>query len=78
MKVFVAALVVLAALPTLGACRRYRDGNTANDPLTPPAYDGGTQTAEPGQATQPGLPEGHPRLGPPAPTVTAQPGDVQL
>ena len=73
MKVFVACAALLAL--SLAACRHHRDGRDANDLRSSPVYDAADAGPE---GAEPGLPEGHPRLAPPAPSVTAQPGDVQL
>ena len=74
MKLFVAGLVVLVVVPALGGCRHPRDGKTANEPKTPPSAGvdaGGSEYAPIPRYTSP-------EPAAPAPSVSAQPGDVQL
>ena len=66
--------VALAALLALAACRHHQDGRDAKDLRSSPVYDADAGA----QNDAPALPEGHPPIAPPAPSVTAQPGDVQL
>ena len=75
MKPLVAGLFVLGAVLAVAGCRHPRDGKTASDPMTPPAYDtdaGASEYAPIPRYQTPSTP------GAPAPSVTAQPGDVQL